>query len=91
MEIIWTTPARLQLAAVMDYIAEKDPLAAINLDEKVDRTVTRLSQFPNSGRIGRLPGTREAIIGTYVLVYEVNLTSINITHFVHEAQMFPNP
>lgn len=39
MEVIWTTPARLQLAVAMDYLSERDPLAAINLDEKVDKTV----------------------------------------------------
>lgn len=90
MEVIWTTPARLQLAAAMDYIAEKDPAAAISLDERVDKTVERLSQFPNSARIGRLANTREAIIGPYVLVYVIHSDTIVITHFVHGAQMFPD-
>lgn len=89
VEIIWTTPARLQLAAAIDYVAETDPVAAINLDEKVDKTVARLSQFPNSARIGRLPGTREALVGPYILVYEIHCASIVIAHFVHGAQMFP--
>lgn len=74
----------------MDYVSEKDPGAAINLDEKVDKIVERLSQFPGSARIGRLPVTREAITGPYVLVYEIYSGAIIITHFVHGTQMFPD-
>ena len=89
MEVIWTTPARLQLAEAIEYIAEKDPLAALILDEKVDKTIERLSQFPNSSRIGRLQGTREAVVDSYILVYEVHHAHLLITDFVHGAQMFP--
>lgn len=89
MEVIWTTPARLQLAEAIEYIAEKDPMAALLLDEKVDKTIERLSQFPNSSRIGRLQGTREAIVDSYVLVYEVHPEHLLITDFVHGARMFP--
>lgn len=33
MRVVWTSPARLQLAEAMEYIAEDNPLAAIMLDE----------------------------------------------------------
>mgnify|MGYP002074428378 FL=1 len=74
----------------MEYIADENPLAAILLDEDIDRTVRRLEQYPNSAKIGRLKGTREAVIGSYILVYEVHPDCLLITHFVHCARLFPH-
>lgn len=89
MRAIWATPARLQLAEAIEYVAESDPLTAILLDEDVDRTVCRLVRFPYSAKIGRLRGTREAIIGSYILVYEVHPDYLLITHFIHCSRQFP--
>lgn len=89
MRTIWTTPAREQLTEAITHIAEDNPYAAIMLDDEVDKTVLRLEQFPFSGRIGRLADTREAIIGSYILVYEVHHDFILVTHFVHSSRLFP--
>lgn len=89
MRVVWTSPARRQLADATEYIATYDPLAALTLDEKVDQTIERLVQFPNSGRIGRIIGTREGVIGAYILVYEVHTDFLLVTHFVHGNRLFP--
>lgn len=89
MRAIWTTPARRQLAEAIQYIAEDNPAAAISLDEEVDKKVLLLEKFPNSGRTGRLSGTRESVIGPYILVYELRPDCLLITHFVHSAMQFP--
>lgn len=89
MKAVWTGPAEQERWEIMDHIDADDPQAALNFDEEVSRMVARLEQFPRSGRIGRLEGTREAIIGKYVLVYELRKNCLLITHFVHGMRKFP--
>lgn len=89
MEAIWSTPARLQLTKIVMRVAEEDPIAALNLDEMVDKKVQLLVKFPYSGRIGRVPGTREAIVGNYILVYEIREEKIAIDCIFHGAMKYP--
>ena len=89
MRAKWSTPARKQLAEIIDYIAVDDPLAALKLDEEINRTVQRLERFPYSARIGRVAGTREALVGSYFIIYEVRNNSIEIDQILHCAQQYP--
>lgn len=89
MKIIWATPASKQLAAALDYLEETDPNAALGLGKAIIQTLERITTFPYSGRIGIVSGTREAIIGKYILVYEVCCDQINIVYFYHGAMQYP--
>lgn len=90
MIAIWTSTAERDRWAAMEYIANDNPEAALELDEEISLTVRRLEQYHHSARIGRLKGTREAVIGSYILVYEVHPDYLLITHFVHCARLFPS-
>ena len=49
-QIIWTEPALFDLEELAQYIALDDINAAKNLVRKIFNTVSRLEEFPNSGR-----------------------------------------
>lgn len=89
MIAVWASTAERDRWAAMEYIANDNPEVALKLDEEISLAVRRLEQYPYSTRIGRLKGTREAIIGSYILVYEVHPDCLLITHFVHCARLFP--
>jgi len=72
------------------YIAREDPNAARNAVERVRAAVNHLAEYPNMGRIGRVPSTRELILaGTpWVVVYRVR-DSVEIIRVLHGAQSWP--
>lgn len=89
MKTLWTRPALDDLDNAVAWISDYDIDAAMRLDNGVELLVKRLEQFPFSGRIGRTEGTREAIIGNYVLIYAVRNKHIEILRFLHGAQKYP--
>lgn len=89
MKAVWSAEADRDRDAIFAHIEEHDPSAAFKLDMEISKIIFRLEQFPNSGRPGRLPGTREAVIGSYILVYKVLPNALLITQLVHGARKFP--
>lgn len=90
MIAVWTDEAEQDRWQAMDYYIDKDcPEAALELDEQISCVICRLEQFPYSGRIGRIRGTREARVGSYILTYRVMPDCLLITHFTHGAMLFP--
>lgn len=89
--VVWTTPARLQLIAIQDYIAEQDPEAAHRVVNEICRkTETLLSENPRIGRRGLVSGTRELVIWNtpYIAAYRVT-DRIEILSVRHGAQEPP--
>jgi len=57
---------------VWDFIAADSPSAASRMDELFSDAASRLAEYPELGRPGRIPGTRELIPHErYRLVYEI--------------------
>jgi toxin ParE1/3/4 len=48
--------------------------------------------FPESGRPGRLPGTRELIVGRtpYLVAYRIEGDTVEILRVIHSRQRWPN-
>nr|HAQ92871.1 type II toxin-antitoxin system mRNA interferase toxin, RelE/StbE family [Afipia sp.] len=69
-----------------------NPRAAIAVDERIATAARRLVDFPESGRPGRVAGTRELVItGTpYVAAYAVTAETIRILRVLHGAQRWPD-
>lgn len=49
-------------------------------------------RFPLSGRLGRVPGTRELVIHhtPYIAVYAVDDSVVRVLRVIHGAQQWPN-
>jgi toxin ParE1/3/4 len=45
-----------------------------------------LSQFPHSGRPGRIAGRRELVFPPYLAVYQVKEDAVEISRIYHGAQ-----
>lgn len=65
--------ARSHLVAIHSYIVERNPAAAGRIGGRIREAADLLRDFPEAGRPGRSPGTREWVVrGTpYLLVYEI--------------------
>jgi len=91
MKLVWSAFARADREAIFDYIAAQNPLAAIAVDERIQSATERLIQFPESGRPGRVEGTRELVIGLtpYIAAYLIDGKNIRILRILHGAQRWP--
>ncbi|WP_249740679.1 type II toxin-antitoxin system RelE/ParE family toxin [Agrobacterium rubi] len=91
MRLTWSAFALSDRDAIFTFIESENPAAAVLVDERLVVAVRRLIDFPASGRLGRIAGTRELVIsGTpYVAAYAVSGTTIRILRILHGAQEWP--
>lgn len=72
LEILWAAPAQKDRDEIYSHIEERNPQAAISLDELFEQKAQRLRSHPYSARAGRVPGTRELVVHRhYILVYDI--------------------
>jgi len=94
MNIIWTPDAEFDRDDIYDYIAANNPRAAGRMNTLFANAANSLSIFPERGRPGTIPGTRELFPHqNYRLVYEIDhaADTIWILALVHGAQQWPPP
>lgn len=91
MRVRWLRRVLNSLNDEAEFIASDDPHAAAQMVDRIATSVERLSSFPASGRIGRVPGTRElAVTGTpYIVPYRVRAGAIEILRVFHGARKWP--
>lgn len=92
MRLTWSALAIADRMAIFDFIVQENPAAAIRIDTKIEAGIGQLLQFPESGRTGRVPGTRELVItGTpYIAAYSVLSDRIRVLRVLHGAQVWPD-
>lgn len=92
MKLTWSAFALSDRDAIFTFIEADNPSAAVLVDERIVVAVHRLIDFPASGRVGRITGTRELVIsGTpYVAAYAVAETTVRILRVLHGAQEWPD-
>jgi toxin ParE1/3/4 len=91
VNLTWSAFALSDRDAIFTYIEADNPSAAVVVDERIVAAARRLVDFPASGRIGRIAGTRELVInGTpYVAAYAVTGATVRILRVLHSAQEWP--
>jgi toxin ParE1/3/4 len=87
----WSPTARLDLRALLTYIARDDPAAARSFARSLFRTIERLPRFPESGRIVpefNEPTIREVIRKPCRIVYRIKAEDrlIEIARVWHAAR-----
>ncbi len=90
MRVRWLRRALRNLEEEAEYIARDDPNAAARIVDRIATSVERLGTHPASGRIGRVPGTRELVVsGTpYIVPYRVRGETVEILRvFSRRAKM----
>lgn len=92
MRLVWSRLALADRDDIFTYIEADNPKAAIHVDEQIVLSVRRLMEFPESGRQGRIAGTRELVIPRtpYIAAYAVITDTIRILRIIHGAQIWPD-
>jgi toxin ParE1/3/4 len=92
MPIHWTQRARRQFLAIIDAVLEDNPAAAERVYDAITDSVSRLLTFPEMGRPGRVPGTRELVIASqpYIVAYRIRGQTVHILAVLHGAQKWPD-
>jgi addiction module RelE/StbE family toxin len=91
VRVRWTRRALRGLDSIAEFIARDRPEAARKTVERVWDRVSELARFPDLGRPGRIPGTRELVVsGTPLIVpYRVRLDQVEVVAVFHGAQRWP--
>lgn len=92
MIVEWRAKAREERHGIFDYIAADNPVAALELDDEIERKTEALPEHPELYRPGRVRGTREMVLGpNYILVYRVlkQADIIEIVRIVGARQDYP--
>lgn len=73
------------------YVGERNPGAAIEIGDAVEAAARRLVDHPRIGRLGRVHGTRELVVGgtAYLIIYRLELDAVVILRLLHGAQRWP--
>ena len=74
MTVVWAPTAVSHLIALRAYIARENPGAAEQIAGLLLAAVDHLAEFPETGRRGRLPGTREWVVPRTPCVIPYRLT-----------------
>jgi addiction module RelE/StbE family toxin len=89
MRVEWRPEARAELRVILEYILERNTLAASSLSESIEAATTALPDHPYLYRLGRIPGTREIVVHpNYLVVYRIT-DWIEIVTVLHARQEYP--
>ncbi|WP_229518234.1 type II toxin-antitoxin system RelE/ParE family toxin [Paraburkholderia terrae] len=92
MRLEWSVFALEDRDGIFDYIEEDSPRAAVVVDDRIRTQVRQLLQFPETGRPGRVEGTRELVISRtpYIAAYRITGDTVRILRVLHGAQQWPD-
>ncbi len=92
MRLVWTQHALADRDAIFKYIEAENPRAAVNVDDQIVAAVRQLLDFPESGRPGRVVGTRELVVprSPFIAAYIVTADKVRILRVLHGAQVWPD-
>ncbi len=91
MNLVWTSPAKADRREIFEFIAADSVRAARRIDlifaEKAEITL----RFPDIGRPGRVPGTRELLAHRhYFLIYRIREDAVQILRLLHTSRQWPS-
>ncbi len=87
----WTTPAKLDLKQIYDYIARDSKFYAQKVSQDIVDKSKILNTFPEIGRIVPEIDTfniRELIVYSYRLIYEITPKAIYVLGLIHSKRSF---
>ena len=91
MIVCYTRLALADLDHAREYIALDNPEAAAAMAARLREAVDGLRQFPERGRPGRVPGTRELVVPRtpFVIPYRVQGREIHVLAVLHGKRAWP--
>jgi len=92
VRLVWAFAAIEDREGIFSHIDADSPRAAVHVDEQIALATRRLLDFPESGRPGRVAGTRELVIPRtpFIAVYAVSMDTVRMLRVLHGAQIWPD-
>lgn len=92
MRLEWSALALEDRDRIFDYIEEDNPRAAVVVDDQISAQVRQLIRFAETGRPGRIEGTRELVISRtpYIAAYRITGDTVRVLRVLHGAQQWPD-
>ena len=94
MKVRFADTAKISLHTAINFIQQDNPTAAANFLDRVEKTLRRLENFPDSGRrIPEFPELpyRELLVVPYRFFYRVEGKTIFVVAVWHTAQIPTEP
>jgi addiction module RelE/StbE family toxin len=89
-DLEWKVTAVADLMAIVDYISDDNPNAALALMDEIQGKVEQLPAHPKRCRPGRVNGTRELVVRpNYIVIYTETPAVVTVLRVLHAAQMWP--
>lgn len=87
----FTARAFRNIAAAEEYVARDNPVVAQKVVKTIYETAEKLESFPELGKPGRVPGTRELILAQYpyIIVYRIRVSRIVVYAVLHQSRKYP--
>ena len=91
IRLVFAEPAERDLEDILTWIARENPAAARKVFDEIVATTQRLTVFPDLGRAGRLPDTRECPVRSlpFVITYQRTDATITVLAVFHGARNLP--
>jgi len=92
----WSSVAQAELAEGMAFYAERNPDAARRMLQEINKAALSLiaPTLPAKGRPGRVPGTRELVLGKrtpYTIIFQTQPDGVTVVilSVMHHARKYP--
>jgi len=91
LPIFWRASARNDLAEIIRYVAQVNPIAARRLRQVLMESVLPVSEHPYLYRQSQtVPAVREIVAHpNYIVYYRVTATCIEVVSVIHTRREFP--
>ena len=91
MQVKWLRNAAKNLNSATEYIADDNTKVAREFFIHTIESVNKLVQYPELGRAGRVPGTRELVIFgyPYIVPYRIKDGNVETLRVFHTSRMWP--
>jgi addiction module RelE/StbE family toxin len=92
MKVIWRPVAIADRVHIFNYIDPNNPRAARELDDQFKAKAEIAARNPRLYRPGRLRGTREIVVGSYIMIYRIDAKAdaIVMLRVIHGARQWPS-
>jgi len=92
VKVVWSKAAVRDLIELAEYIAQDSEQTAAIVEARIHQESNLLSQFPRSGRRGRIPGTHERVVRKtpYILAYGIAKGRVRILRIYRGARRWPS-
>lgn len=91
LPVVWLPKARDDRFKQLSFLAKHDAEIAIQIGDAVAEAAMRLSNDPDSARVGRIAGARELAVPDtpFILVYRIEEQAVVILRLLHHRRRWP--